>query len=203
MNQVEVALDTIPVHVTVNSEPRLSHRPSGLYPMFLLAVLATVMMLFAAFTAALIVRRNGSDWVPVQIPSVAWLNTLFIVTSSILLECAKKAFSRGNGPRASLWLGYSIALGVLFLIGQLIAWSVLKNQGFLLSTNTHAAFFYMLSGVHGAHVLGGIGVLVWTLRRALAGAYGIGQYRGVAHAAIYWHCVGAVWIHLLILLSIT
>jgi cytochrome c oxidase subunit 3 len=76
------------------------------------------------------------------------------------------------------------------------------EQGVFLPTSPHAAFFYMLSAIHGAHVLGGLGALAWTLRKALKGAYSAHQYRGLSHVAIYWHFVGAIWIYLLLLLRV-
>jgi cytochrome c oxidase subunit 3 len=131
-----------------------------------------------------------------------WANALVILASSALLELAKRSLRVGDESRAPVWLGLAAALGVVFLGGQLVAWSSLMDQGLFLRTNPHAAFFYMLSAIHGAHVLGGLGALVWTLRRALQGAYSAQQYRGLSHAAIYWHYVGAIWIYLLLILRI-
>jgi cytochrome c oxidase subunit 3 len=92
-------------------------------------------------------------------------------------------------------------LGGFFLIGQLAAWFTLVGQGILLPTNPHASFFYMLSAVHGAHVVGGIGALIWTMRRTKQGAYTARNQTGLLHAAIYWHVVGIVWIYVLVLLT--
>lgn len=181
-----------------------SSAPSGrgLHPIFLLAVMATVTMLFSAFTAALLIRRSGSDWVSVALPGIVWVNAVVILVSSMLVEVARGALRSGNESRAPLWLGLSGLFGVLFLGGQLLTWWSLMEQGVFLPTSPHAAFFYMLSLIHGAHVLGGLGALVWTTRNALEGAYSASMYRGVSHAAIYWHFVGALWIYLLVLLRI-
>jgi cytochrome c oxidase subunit 3 len=83
-----------------------------------------------------------------------------------------------------------------------VAWKALIAQGVFLPSSPHAAFFYMLSAVHGAHVIGGLGALGWTLNRAFRGAYTATTHTGLTHAAIYWHFVGALWIYLLILLSV-
>jgi cytochrome c oxidase subunit 3 len=192
----------IPLEGALGSGRGYSSTRSGLYPIFLLALLATVTMLFAALTAAILIRRTGSDWVPVQLPDIVWANGLVILASSALLELARRSLRVGDESLAPVWLGLAAALGVVFLGGQLAAWSSLMEQGVFLPTSPHAAFFYMLSAVHGAHVLGGLGALVWTLRRALKGAYSAHQHRGLSHAAIYWHYVGAIWIYLLFLLRI-
>ncbi len=201
MSRVRLA-GAIPLEGAVGSGHGQASRPSGLYPIFLLALLATITMLFASLTAAILVRRTGSDWVPVRLPDIVWANALVIVASSVLLELARRSLRVGDASRAPIWLGLAAALGVVFLGGQLVAWSFLMEQGVFLPTSPHAAFFYMLSAVHGLHVLGGLGGLAWTLRSALKGVYSAHQHRGLSHAAIYWHYVGAIWIYLLVLLRI-
>jgi cytochrome c oxidase subunit 3 len=169
--------------------------------MGLMAILATVSMLFSAFTAALLVRRTGTDWVPVSLPLIVWVNTALLVASSGAMEAARASARRGSPSGIARWLAWSGVLGLFFLAGQVVAWRALAARGVFLPTNPHGSFFYMLSGVHGAHVLGGLGALAWTLRRARSGSYTATRYDGLTHAAIYWHFVGAVWLYLLALLS--
>lgn len=184
-----------------NGRPGVNARP-GPYPMGLMALLATVAMLFAAFTAALLVRRSGADWVPVELPSIVWANAAVILVSSALIELSKTSLRRGDRAFTPVWLACGAVLGLFFLAGQVVAWRALIDQGILLPSNPHAAFFYMLSAIHGAHVLGGLGALAWTLRRAMGGAYTSSAHTGLSHAAIYWHFVGITWVYLLILLSV-
>ena len=132
---------------------------SGLHPIFLAALLATVTMLFASLTAAILIRRGGSDWVPVQLPGIVWVNAFVILASSALLELAKRSLRVDDEPKAPVWLGLAAALGVVFLGGQLLAWSSLMDQGVFLPTSPHAAFFYMLTAIHGAPAIGGLGAL--------------------------------------------
>ena len=174
---------------------------AGPYPMGTMAIVATVAMLFAAFTAALLVRRTGTDWVQVPLPWIVWLNTAVLLASSAALEVARARVRHGAGQSLVIWLAASGVLGLVFLAGQIAAWRMLAARGVFLPTSPHAAFFYMLSGIHGAHVIGGLAALAWTLRRALRGAYTPARHAGLNHVAIYWHFVGGVWIYLFIVLS--
>jgi len=171
----------------------------GPYPIGLGVVLVTVAMLFSAFTAALLVRRTGADWTPLPLPPILWVNTVVLLISSGAVEAARLRQGRAG---TDTWLGVALGLGALFLLGQLAAWRSFVQQGVLLRTGPHPAFFYLLSGVHGAHILGGIGVLGWTLHRARRGAYGPTRHTGLTHAAIYWHFMGAVWLWLLAVLAV-
>jgi cytochrome c oxidase subunit 3 len=175
--------------------------PGAPYPIGLAGVVVTVAMLFTAFTAALLVRRTGTDWVRVALPAIVWANTMVILLSSGALERARRLVRAGALANGARWLGAAGILGALFLAGQVVAWRALAGGGVPLGINPHGAFFYMLSAVHGAHVLGGLGALAFTRRRLLAGAYASGHDAGLTHAAIYWHLVGAVWLWLLAMLS--
>ena len=188
------------VQIDRGGEPALPS--AGPHPMGMMVLLSTVTMLFAAFTAAILVRRTGMDWVQEPLPWIVWANTLVLLASSFSLEAARKSVRRERPVTVSgNWLGAATLLGILFLIGQVTGWKMFAAQGVFLHESPHGAFYYMLSAVHGLHVLGGIGALIWTYRRTLAGAYSATQSVGLVHTAIYWHFVGVVWIYLLVLLA--
>lgn len=172
----------------------------GPYPIGLGVVLVTVAMLFSAFVAALLVRRTGADWTEIELPPLVWVNTGILLLSSAAVELARGAVRRGSREAAVRLLGIAATLGVLFLAGQLAAWHELTAHGLALASGPHAAFFYMLSGTHGAHVLAGVVALFWTRARAARGAYR-SQAAGLTHAAIFWHFVGGVWLSLLAVLT--
>jgi len=156
--------------------------------------LGTVTMLFAGFTSAYLVRQAGSDWQPIPRPPILWVNTGVLLLSSFLLEIGRRRAS----PRR--WGAGATFLGVLFLLGQLLVWRALRAQGVYLPTNPHSSFFYILTGVHGAHVVGGIIALLSGL--VLAGR-DVSEER-LSHrlslCATYWHFVGGVWLYLLCVL---
>jgi cytochrome c oxidase subunit 3 len=169
---------------------------AGPYPMGLMTLLATVTMLFSAFTAALLMRRGGGDWEPLRVPPVLWLNTVLLVGSSALVETARAAMRRGLRDAAKQRLAVSTALGGIFVLGQVAAWVQLARWGLFLQTGPHVAFFYVVSVLHALHLAGGITALLWTLRKLAAGAYSPAQHAGLTHAAVFWHFLGGTWLYL-------
>jgi len=156
--------------------------------------LGTVTMLFAGFTSAYLVRQAGSDWQPIPQPPILWMNTGVLLLSSFLLEIGRRRAS----PRR--WVAGATLLGVLFLLGQLLAWRTLRAQGIYLPTNPHSSFFYILTGVHGAHVVGGIIALLSGLVLAWRDVSEERLSRRLSLCATYWHFVGGLWLYLLFVL---
>lgn len=163
-----------------------------------------ISMMFAAFTSALIVRKGSSmDWESFALPSILYFNTFLLLVSSVTLEVARRrvdAFMRGArsaAQRPTSWLYVTLALGLLFVIGQYVAWQQLRAQGMYLATNPSSSFFYVLTAAHALHVLGGLGGLIYityklsklTLRR-----------NTLVATARYWHFMGALWVYLMLLL---
>ncbi len=163
----------------------------------LLAVVAMVVMLFAAFTAAYLIRRTAADWQHLPIPAILWVNTVIILLSSGTIELARHSARSKDGEERQgvgtrLWLGVTLALGVLFVIGQLWAWRTLSAEGLFYQEFPHSAFICMLTGVHAVHLIGGVVALVVANRRPDV----------LRLCVLYWHFVGVVWLYLLIMLSI-
>jgi len=163
--------------------------------------LAGIVMLFAAFTSALIVRKGlGENWGSTPIPHVLWLNTLVLIASSATLEVSRRALARRLSIRFTGWLYATTVLGLVFLAGQVAAWRELAARGFYLATNTSASFLYLLTAAHGVHLLGGIMALAYLAMRAPAIATGRQRRTAVDVTAIYWHFMDGLWIYILILL---
>lgn len=169
-------------------------------------VLFAVMMMFAAFSSALFVRKGGSlDWQPFTLPPILYFNTLLILVSSITLERARHRVASFMGsPRTgtenpSRWLYGTFVLGLLFVAGQYFAWRQLRAQGLYLASNPASSFFYLLTAVHALHVLGGLGGLLYVLTKLRQSA--LRRYQLDA-AARYWHFMGVLWVYLLVLLWI-
>lgn len=167
----------------------------------LLAFMGTVSMLFVGFTSAYIVRRASADWRPLAAPPLLFVNTAVLLASSATLEVARRRFLGWDLRGAQAFVGATGALGLLFVAGQYGAWRVLAAQGVYLASNPHSSFFYMLTGLHALHLLGG---LVWfttvgvRMRRM---AYAPGT-DALGLFALYWHFLSALWLYLLYLLFV-
>ncbi len=165
----------------------------------LLAFLGSVSMLFIGFTSALLLRRASPDWQPLQAPSLLSVSSALLVLSSVCLETARRRLLGWELVRSQRWTLATGLCGAGFVAAQAGAWRQLAAAGVFLGTNPSSSFFYMLTGLHALHVLGG---LVWycvvavRLRRM---AFAPGQ-DGLGLFAIYWHYLGGLWIYLLVLL---
>lgn len=164
--------------------------------------LATVVMLFAAFASALLVRRAGADWRPVALPAVVWANAAVLVSASGLAEAARRSAHREAWPRTRRLLAGLVGLGALFLVGQAVAWYGLASRGLGLATNPHAAFFYVLSGLHALHLTAAL--VVAGYGAAYSDAPRTDQDLGATWpdlAAVFWHVLTGLWLWVLALLA--
>jgi cytochrome c oxidase subunit III len=187
------------LHVALDHSPPPSS--SAIY-----VVLFAITMMFAAFTSALIVRKGSSqDWQTFTLPSILYFNTLLLLASSVTLEVSRRrvaAFMGGLKSHAespARWLYITLFLGVLFVAGQYAAWSQLRAEGLYLATNPSSSFFYLLTAVHALHVLGGLGGLIYVIRKLSKSVLRQNQLVATAH---YWHFMGILWLYLLLLLWI-
>jgi len=162
--------------------------------------MGSITMLFAAFTSAYIVRSAGQDWVPLEIPAVLWWNTMVLLLSSVTMEMARRSFHRWRPITFRKWLLVTAVLGSAFLVGQLFAWRELARQGIYLVSHPHSSFFYVLTGVHGVHLLAGVLVLFYVLALAVRYRLTPGESSSPAIAATYWHFVDGLWLYLMVVL---
>jgi cytochrome c oxidase subunit 3 len=165
----------------------------------LMAFLATVTMLFVGFTSALLLRRASPDWRPLQAPSLLFVSSAALVLSSVALASARRRLTSFDLVGSERWLGASGLLGLAFLAAQLLAWRQLAAQGVFLATNPSSSFFYVLTGLHVLHVLGGLGWWMLAMLKLRRMAFAPGE-DGLGLFATYWHYLGALWLYLLALL---
>jgi cytochrome c oxidase subunit 3 len=167
----------------------------------LLAFLGTISMLFIGFTSAYLIRRASADWRPLSPPWILWANTAALLASSVTLEAARKRLREWDLRGLSPWVAATGILGVLFLAGQVLAWRTLAAQGVFLASNPHNSFFYVLTGLHGLHLLGGLVWFLAVLVQVRRLAYTPGE-DGLRLFATYWHFLGALWLYLVVLLFV-
>jgi cytochrome c oxidase subunit 3 len=168
-------------------------------------VVFAITMSFAALTSALIVRQGSGDWTHLVVPSLMYVNTAILILSSVTFELSGRklrqevAIENSAYPQTLLWLAATLALGLAFVGGQYLAWRKLAGLGLYLATNANSSFFYVFTGLHAAHVLGGIVALTYLVVKL---AWGRGAVRRSTYAstAIYWHFMGSLWLYLLLVI---
>ena len=167
--------------------------------------LASIAMLFTSLSSAYIVRyASANDWIPLAIPRAMFASTALILISSVTLELARRKLKRSFQSAYTRYLLLTALLGLAFLSSQLIAWRQLARQGIYLASNPHSSFFYLLTGAHAVHLLGGLlalGFLWIRSRRVLSEPVLIARRQATADAVtIYWHFMEGLWIYLFLLL---
>lgn len=193
----------------------------------LLVALTPVLMVFVSFTSAYVVRQGlptldprtnqlVRDWIPVKLPALLFVNTVVLLLSSVGMELARrqtKLAAVGAAARSERevpvtfeektpWLAMTIALGVLFLFGQWMAWKQLAASGFYVATTPSSSFVYLLTGAHAVHLMGGVLALVvaglFVLLRRPVTTRGI----VVDVTGWYWHFMAALWVCIFALLEL-
>ncbi len=200
------------------------------YRMGLFFGMASIIMLFVAFTSAYIVRqgmgtwdehagRYTTDWRPLNIPPLLWVNTGVLLASSLTLFLTRRGLARkvrlsrrhGASPmlasplvlprRESVpWLGITLVLGLGFLAGQVLAWKQLVDQHIFMSTNPSSAFFYVLTGAHAVHLAGGIVALIYAALTSALHKPLITRFVVVDVTSLYWHFMDFLWLYIFALL---
>lgn len=164
--------------------------------------LASILMLFISLTSAYIVRGvpalggGTDDWLPIDMPLVLWINTGILLASSVSIELARRALKVNDYSRFKTWISLTTLLGVAFLVGQLMAWRQLASQGVYINSHPHSSFFYLLTSLHGLHLLGGVVALTYVTVAALRMRIGFKRRTAVNVTAIYWHFMDGLWIYL-------
>jgi|SRR5271169_1103665 len=161
--------------------------------------IVSVLMFFMALASAFLVRRGGSDWVPVHIPTLLWANTIVLLASSATLELARKRLAQSDIPGFKRFWLLTTGLGIIFLIGQVEAWRILVKQGIFLASNPASSFFYIFTGAHGIHLLGGVGALIYVSGRNYDPAK-VTREVAAEVTSYYWHFMDALWLFLLALM---
>jgi cytochrome c oxidase subunit III len=188
---------------SVDDEPRTPTAKIGLW-----VFLAVITSLFGLFISAYYMRMGGhntvSDWSPVIEPHVLWLNTVALVASSVTMQWARASLLRGEARKTFEGLLVAGLLTLVFLGGQYFAWQQLEAAGFFSPRNPALAFFYLLTAVHGLHLLGGLFVWAKTMLRMRDREFELLDAKlSIELCAIYWHYLLIVWLVLFALLLST
>jgi cytochrome c oxidase subunit 3 len=169
------------------------------YHTAVILAMISIVMFFMGLAATFLVRKMGSDWVPVQLPFMVWINTMVLLASSGTMELARRKQAAADLKAFRTFWRVTTALGVLFLIGQVVAWRELVAKGFYVSTNPASSFFYIFTAAHGVHLLGGVGALLYVLLRNFDRT-NLTQSVAAEVTSHYWHFMDGLWLFLLALL---
>jgi len=167
------------------------------------AALASVSMLFISVASIFFWRkRAGGNWVEISIPRVLYLNTLVLLLSSATVQLARRALAADHARAFRWWLYATLGLGLTFLAGQWTAWRKLLAAGVYMTGNPSSALFYVVTGAHALHLIGGLVALLYLTTRAREIRWGLRRHTAVEVAAIYWHFMDILWLCLLGLLLV-
>jgi cytochrome c oxidase subunit III len=180
-------------------EFRLSHDPAKRVGLgFLLAVIGSLFMLVIG---AWFMRRDLGDWQPVPVPGILWINTGALVLSSLVLEWSQRAVRRDSIGAVRTGLAIAAVFALAFIGGQLFAWQQLAASGFVVAGNPANSFFYLVTGLHGLHILGGLVALGWAAIKASRATDTRTVRLNVELCATYWLFMLFVWVVLFSLIA--
>jgi cytochrome c oxidase subunit 3 len=180
---VAAAVDEAAYQAPFNAKPKL---------VALTTFLAVVSSFFALILSAYSLRMELGDWVPLTEPQLLWTNTLVLILASIAFQWTRNGATAGKVQRLKPGL---IATGLLttgFLLGQFIAWQQLYASGQYMTSNPSNAFFFLLTGVHALHILGGMYVWARATLKVFGGSDDVEQ--SITLCTIYWHFLLLVWL---------
>ena len=164
--------------------------------------MASIIMMFGAFTSAYIVKHAAGNWLEFRLPDVFFASTIVLLISSIAIESSYRSFINGVESRYKLLLLLSLILGITFIVLQYIGWTSLFSIGVDLKGNPSGSFLYLITGVHAAHIIGGIAAMIVACIHAFTLKFNVTEQRKLRFSLVvqYWHFVDLLWIYLLIFL---
>jgi cytochrome c oxidase subunit III len=182
-----------------------ARKPLSMHPkkFALWLFIASVMMLFAAWTSAYLVKRGEPGWSSFELPSLFWVNTAIVLLSSGTMFWAQRAARKDNIEMTKVGLIVTLVLGIGFLVGQLQAWSQMTDMGYYftgMGSNTSSSFIYVLSGFHGLHIVGGLVFLLIVLVKTFKLRVNSRNMISIEMCSVYWHFLSVLWLYLFVFL---
>ncbi|HCM74796.1 MAG TPA: cytochrome oxidase subunit III [Cytophagales bacterium] len=161
---------------------------------------ASVGMLFAALTSAYIVRQAEGNWLYFNLPATLYWTTAVILVSSVTMQMAYWAAKNDQLERVKSLVVITTGLGVVFLVGQLVAWKDLVAQNVYFVGNPSGSFLYVLTGLHGLHIVSALVYLIIVLVSAYRFKIHSKSLAQIEMCTTYWHFLGGLWLYLFIFL---
>lgn len=159
-------------------------------------IIVSSVMLFASFTSAYIVRRGEGNWLAFDIPNLFAYSTAIIVLSSIAMQWAYFSAKKDELSQLKTSLFITLVSGIAFCICQWYGWEALVANNIHFVGNPSESFFYVISGVHLAHMIGGLTFLLIVIVKTFQFKVHKKNLLTINLCATYWHFLGAAWIYL-------
>jgi cytochrome c oxidase subunit 3 len=165
--------------------------------------IGSIVMMFGALTSAYVVRRAQGNWFEFKLPDIFWFNTIVIILSSITLHFSLQAFKKGKENAYKMLLLTTFALAAVFIVLQYEGWVAMDAIGATFTANPSSSFVFVISGLHAAHVLGGMAALTTAMIYAYVLPFKPTPRRRLRFELVtqYWHFVDILWIYLIVFLN--
>lgn len=177
---------------------RTSNKKMHPHKFTLWVAIGSITMMFAGFTSAYIVKSNQAGWQPVQMPKIFFLSTVLILLSSGTIYLAYRAMKNRETRKYKNLVLLTTLLGLGFVATQFLGFNELWNQNITFKESVAGSFFYIITGVHALHVVGGVIALLVIFARAFSTKTKYYSSTPVEIAGIYWHFVDILWIYLFV-----
>ena len=194
---VEIKKELQPVAWAEEPKQTLSMHPQK-FALWLFIV--TVVMVFAAFTSAYIVRRAEGNWLDFELPTLFWTTSGIILLSSVSMHWAYYSAKKDQLVQLKIAMFITLGLGVAFLVGQFEAWGALVDQDVFFVGNPAGSFVYVLSGVHGLHIISALLFLGIVVFKAFRYKVHSKRMDALEMCVTYWHFLDGLWIYLFLFL---
>jgi len=161
----------------------------------IVVLMCASIMTFGALVCAMVMRRGlHNDWGQIGLPRILWWNTGILLLSSVAVDAGRRLLRRNKRAAFNWFWSAGTLLGIGFLTGQVIAWRQLAQRGYYLVGHPSSAFFYIMTWVHAAHVVGALGAVIYVEYRALRFELGPGRRTMVDVSALFWHFLDVLWL---------
>ncbi|WP_375444146.1 heme-copper oxidase subunit III [uncultured Fibrella sp.] len=158
--------------------------------------IVSILMLFASFTSAYLVRRAEGNWLEFTVPAIFGYSTVVLVLSSLTMHWAYLAAKKDNFNALRIAISITFALGIVFLYMQFQGWIELVRNNVYFVGNPAGSFIYVFTGMHAFHLISGLIVLVFALVAAFRLRIHAKSLEQVQVASTYWHFLDVLWIYL-------
>ncbi|MEH6682466.1 MAG: cytochrome c oxidase subunit 3 [Sediminicola sp.] len=164
--------------------------------------IVSLIMGFAGWTSAYIVSSTREDWlVDFQLPQAFLYSTIAILISSATYHLAKRAIAGSDPKKGTPWLLVTLALGIVFISLQFMAFSQMIAQGYYFTGPTSSitmSYIFLIAAVHILHVVAGLVSLLVVLYNQIKGKYSSQELLGVELGATFWHFLDFLWLYLIL-----